>query len=288
MITARVAAGVVFVAAVLLGTLVDVPARASPLAPSVLIGDLHVHAFPADGIIPVWDVQREAARRGLDVVAITNHNRDFSVPLARATGLLRDYPIVIPSQELTAPAFHMAAIGVREMIDWRLSARAAIEKIHEQGGVAIAAHPVAISWRDNDPEALAVLDGAEVSHPMILESKQWGSELERFYTNARAVNPGIAPIGSSDYHGGAPLGICRTYLIVDEVSRAGVLDAIRGGRTVASGPGDRLIGDDANVRLVKKHLARRQPPGWGYSSSTWVALTAILALGALVVSGRGQ
>src|SRR5829696_2353237 len=126
MIAARRIAAITFAVTVIVGTLIDPPGRAAPQGLAVLSGDFHVHAFPADGMLPVWAIQREAARRGLDVVAITNHNRDFAMPLARVSGLLKDYPIVIASQELTTPHFHMAAIGVTKMVDWRLSASDAI------------------------------------------------------------------------------------------------------------------------------------------------------------------
>ncbi|HXG55071.1 MAG TPA: CehA/McbA family metallohydrolase [Vicinamibacterales bacterium] len=281
--TVRFIAGIVFALAVMAGTLTDRPSKAGPVGTTVLAGDFHVHAAPGDGVLPVWEIQSEAARRGLDVVAITNHNQNAATRMARALGFVDPYPIVIPSQELTTSGFHMAAIGVSEMIDWRLPASAAIAAIHAQGGVAIAAHPIQKSWVDVSAAALRMLDGSEVSHPMIRGHAPLGAELLAFFQHTRTVNPDLAPIGSSDFHGATPLGLCRTYLIVDEVSRAGVLDAIRRGRTVASGPGDRLVGDDAHVEAVRAHLRRPQAPGFGYTVSTWLALGAILALGVIVV-----
>ncbi|MEO5895707.1 MAG: CehA/McbA family metallohydrolase [Vicinamibacterales bacterium] len=288
MIGARETAGVLFVVSVIAGSLIDAPHRTAPGGPTVLTGDFHVHAFPADGMLPVWEIQREAERRGLDVVAITNHNRNFAMPLARATGLLRDYPIVIASQEVTAPRYHMAAVGVSDMIDWRLTALDAINAIHAQGGVAIASHPVLVSWTDTDARALASLDGAEVAHPTILGVKRREFQLRQFYERTRTVNPGIAPIGSTDYHGGAPLGVCRTYVVVDEVSREGVLDSIRRGRTVASGPGGQLVGDKDLVRAVQEHLGASQPPNFGWAASTWLALLALSSLAVIVVRDGAQ
>ena len=125
--------------------------------------------MPGDGALPVWEIQREAARRGLDVIAITNHNDNRSFRLARATGQLQPYPIVIPGQELTTGGFHMAAIGVRTIVDPYLPAHEAIARIHAQGGVAIAAHPVSHSWTENDSEALRTLDGSEMAHPLLLD-----------------------------------------------------------------------------------------------------------------------
>jgi len=286
MIAARTIAAITFAATVVVGTWIDPPGRAAPQGPAVLAGDFHVHAFPADGMLPVWAIQREAERRGLDVVAITNHNRNFAMPLGRVSGLLKDYPIVIASQELTTPRFHMAAIGVTRMIDWRLSAFDAITAVHDQGGVAIAAHPAPTSWTDDDPRALANLDGVEAAHPTALGIARRQNQLRAFYDRVRRVNPDVAPIGSTDFHGGAPLGVCRTYLVVDEVSREGVLDAIRRGRTVARGPGDRLVGDPAMIQAVRQHLATPQDPGFGRSLSAGLSLLALLSLGIIVAGDR--
>lgn len=276
----RMAAAVVFAGSVVVGTLIDVPRKVAPRGPSILAADLHVHAFPADGALPVWEIQREAERRGLDVIAITNHNRNFAMPLARASGLLRDYPIVIAGEEVTTPAFHLAAIGVQQMIDWRLSPPDAIAEIHSQGGVAIAAHPVSIGWPRHDAGASGMLDGAEVAHPILFDLPKWEGELEAFYERGRELNPHLAPIGSSDFHFAAPLGICRTYLIVDDMSQAGVLDAIRRGRTVAAMPDGRLIGDDANVALVRPRASQARPARYGWPALA--ALTALMALAVLV------
>jgi hypothetical protein len=280
----RLAGAGAFAAAVVAGTISDVTVKAVPGGTTVLVGDFHVHGMPGDGALPVWEIQREAGRRGLDVVAITNHNDNSSLRLANGLGLVKAYPIVIPGEELTTRDFHMAAVGVTTMIDPRLPARDAIAAIHAQGGVAIAAHPVATEWRVEDPEALKALDGAEVAHPIILGGSKWDVQLREFFQRTRAVNPDIAPIGSTDYHMAMPLGLCRTYLIVDEISREGVLDAIRRGRTVASGPGDRLVGADEHVNAVKAHLKPPQPSNFGRGTSTWLAFVALLSLGLVVAS----
>jgi hypothetical protein len=287
MISSRTIAAIAFIASVAAGTWIDPGGRPAPAGPTVLAGDFHVHAFPADGMLPVWAIQREAERRGLDVVAITNHNRNFAMPLARASGLLKDYPIIIPSQELTTPHFHLAAIGLTNMVDWRLPASAAIEAIHQQNGIAIAAHPAPTSWTDNDPRTLAMLDGVEVAHPTILGIAKRQNQLRAFYDRVRRINPRVAPIGSTDYHGGgAPLGVCRTYVIVDEVSVKGVLDAIRRGRTVAAGPGDRLVGDAELVSAVQQHLAAPQSANFGRSASSGLSLLALISLAGFVALDR--
>ena len=229
------AARAVFAAVVVTGTLTDVPGRSAPASGTLLVGDFHVHAMPGDGFLPVWEIQREASRRGVDVIAITNHNHSLALRIGQRLGLLTGYPIVIPGQEVTSPSFHMTAVGVTTMVDSDLSAREALDAIHAQGGVGIAAHPFKRSWIDADVEALRRLDGAEVAHPSMAMRPSWDAELRAFYETARQVNPDLAAIGSSDFHGGR-VGLYCTHVTVDEVSQEGILEGIRRGRTVALGP----------------------------------------------------
>jgi hypothetical protein len=253
-------AAALIAAGVLAGTWLDRSLLANRVRGTrVLAGDFHVHAYPIDGTLPRWEVQKEAARRGLDVVAITNHNQTLGGRLAaRLDGA---DVIVLPGQELTTPGFHMALAGIGRTVDWRLSASAAIEEAHRQGGVAIAAHPVPDSWRTTDAAALEKLDGLEAAHPLLHVEPDGRAGLAAFHARVRAVNVTVAPIGSSDFHFFPDMGACRTYLIVDERSQRGVLDAIRTGRTVASDGRGALIGSTEHVREVQAYLARNPVPG---------------------------
>ena len=258
----RFVALIAFALLVLAGTLTDVPRTRGPRNPSLLAADFHVHAAPGDGLLPVWEIQREASRRGLDVVAITNHNHRLAIRIARGLGLVGDYPIVIDGQELTTPNFHMAAVGAEQVVDPWLSAVDAIAEIQRTGGVAIAAHPGADSWRVTSTDALLALDGAEVAHPSMFDPET-AAEIREFFDRVRRLNPNVAAIGSSDFHFGGPVGVCRTYVSVDDASREGTLTAIKHGRTVAEcGP----------------------PRYFGYGLSTWLATGALIALGAAVLA----
>ena len=280
----RAGALIAFVAAAAAGWALDRTRATAPRDPSVLAVDFHVHAMPGDGLLPVWEIQREAARRGLDAIAITNHNHALAIRIARGLGLVATYPLVIDSQELTTPAFHMAAVGASALIDWRLSAPEAIAAIHRGGGIAIAAHPGTRSWRSQDLDAMQRLDGVEVAHASVLGNAQGAVEFRAFYEQAQRVNPGIAPIGASDFHWGGPVGTCRTYVAVDAVSQAGILDGVRRGRTVAVCPGGRVTGAADLRARAGAELATEPPATFGYGLSTWLALAALIALGAAVLA----
>ncbi|HZB25306.1 MAG TPA: CehA/McbA family metallohydrolase [Vicinamibacterales bacterium] len=243
---------------------------------TVLTADLHVHAFPGDGVLPAWELRKEAARRGLDVIAITNHNQSIAARLPAGGG--GRLPLVIPGQEITTPTFHLIAIGIRRAIDWRLPLRDAIAAVHAAGGVAIAAHPVKKYWRmAEDDSGLDLLDGAEAVVKSGVRFDRGRLEIREFYERTRRRNPDLAPIGSSDFHTIAPLGACRTYLFVRHVSEEGVLEAIRNGRTVAVGEGNRMVGDSRLVDRLRGVVEAPSAPG------PLARLAALLALAGLAL-----
>ncbi|HUF22646.1 MAG TPA: CehA/McbA family metallohydrolase [Vicinamibacterales bacterium] len=219
----------------------------------VIAADLHVHAFPGDGALPAWELTEEAARRGLHAIVISNHNQTTAERLGRRfrrAGL----PLLIAAQEVTTPGFHLVAAGISRTVDWRLPELDLVNAIHAQGGVVIAAHPVGRYWRAGDA-MLAVIDGAEVAHPLAHGRPAVRAELSAFFTRARTINPDIAPIGSSDFHMVAPLGLCRTFVFAESVTVEGVLEAIRAGRTVAEDKYGVLYGDPTLTLLLDRTAA---------------------------------
>ncbi len=259
----------------------DFPLR-PPVATSrgtILRADFHVHAFPGDGLLPVWEIAKEANRRNINVVAITNHNQTLAASFpARTHGPL---PLVIRGQEVTTPAFHLIALGVRQGIDWRLPLPAIVDAIHAQGGVAIAAHPKLTSWLV-DLESAAGLDGSEAMHSLSARDPRAGIELLEFHRALRLRKPTLAAIGSSDFHAVAPLGRATTWLLVEEVSEQGVLSAIRRGRTVATDFSGALVGPPDLVDLVRDSGASNAPDTPSRTLST-VAVGLVLSALALVV-----
>jgi hypothetical protein len=244
----------------------------------VLVADLHVHPFPGDGALTVWQLQREASRRGLDVIAVAGHNNRFALTIGHALGLVSDVPMILESQELTSPDFHMIAVGVTRMIDWRHTVPDAVAAIHAQGAVAIAAHPVSFAWKPRDLESLRALDGVEVAHPMAERTGFSRRELDAFFAAARAAKPAVAPIGSTDFHGAAPLGLCRTYVLTPLASPTGVLEAIRQGRTVAQDQYGRLYGEPENLDKVRKYLVSEPSRREVATMDKLLALAALMCL----------
>lgn len=269
--------------AVLVGTILDARARTRvlPGVGNLLVADLHVHPYPGDGSLTIAQLQREAERRGIDVMAITGHNNRFGLWLSSLLGTTSAEPIVIPGQEVTSVDFHMVAVGTTELVDWRLKAGEAIAAVQAQDGVAIAAHPVSLIDAGWDDGARRLLDGTEVMHPLRFGDATGSEELDTFLEEVRGVNPGIAPIGSTDFHMTAPLGLCRTYILADDRTAAAALQAIRNGRTAARCAEGAMVGTPQHVAAVHTALASRPagvPPSFAEQVCAFLALVSLTLL----------
>lgn len=246
----RLAAAGLLAASLAAGTLADRP----PARPAieidgyrVLAVDLHTHSSMwSDGALTPWGLVLEADRQRLDAIAITGHNDVFDSRVGHAFARIAGGVIVLRGEEiLSDPDYHLIAVGTHETIGFRQPAARAIDEIHRQGGVAIAAHPLRSSWPAYDAGAMARLDGAEICHPLIYGRESVQQELEAFAARGR-----VAAIGSSDAHGIGPMGLCRTYVFAREASESGILEALRAHRTVVFGREGRIYGDPALVPLA--------------------------------------
>ncbi len=245
------------------GTVADRPRVAEPvqLGPyRVLEADFHVHSFFGDGILSPFNVVLEARRRGLHAFALTNHNQVFAAHLARWFSRRIDGPTVLVGEEITRPEIHLIAAGIERTVDWRQSAKELISDVHSQGGVVIAAHPVKVFWPAFTDEVVAKLDGAERMHPLVYTIDNERDDLPVFFERARKIKPRLAAIGSSDFHFFNLFGTCRTYLFVTEPGEAGVLDAIRAGRTVVFDVDDEPVGDPEMIALLRSSSFDRKTP----------------------------
>jgi len=110
--------------------------------------DLHIHThfsktkrWGSASLIEPKQLLDHAVQIGLDGLAVTDHDQiDGSLlvaELASHWGL-----IAIPGVEVSSRGGHILALGVSGMIPKGLSAAETIDCIHEQGGIAVAAHPL--------------------------------------------------------------------------------------------------------------------------------------------------
>jgi hypothetical protein len=282
-----------------LGTLMDTTPARAPIhvdGYEILSGDFHVHAFVGDGGIAPWMLQRQAARVGLDVIAITNHNQTLAGRLGRWAARRSSGPMIIAGEEITGRDFHLIAVGIERAVDWDQPAREAIEQVHAQGGVAIAAHPGHGFAEGYDERALAELDGLEAAHPDALRPT-FQLQFDEFYQRTLVHNPAVAAIGSSDFHtDGRSVDAVRSV-------RASVASrqswTIREGRTVGRCGFGPIRGAPELVRLIEPYrdaLARRarspprlEPLSAAATFGVWISLIALAFVGPREVTGtRGR
>ena len=233
----------------------------------VLEGDFHVHTTLSDGSLTPFGIGRQAERRALDVVALTEHNSALPGGVARAWSRFRGGPMVLRGEEVTSSKFHLIAVGIEETVSPSQPLAGVIADIHRQHGVAIAAHPVKRYWASYEP-VRTMLDGAEVMHPLAYASGfpgwRW-ADLPAFYE----ATPGLMPIGSSDYHWGSHLGLCRTYVFVTEpVTEDSVLDALRARRTVVIDRAGKLYGKPELVEAMAKEPIAPRPVDYRYEGAS--------------------
>ncbi len=100
--------------------------------------DLHVHTtYSKDSLITPKDLVYYAKKRGLNAVAVTDHNQlEGAYKIAKETDFL-----IIPGMEVSSSDGHIVALNVQELIPRGFSAAETVERIHKAGGVAIACHP---------------------------------------------------------------------------------------------------------------------------------------------------
>lgn len=100
--------------------------------------DLHVHTmFSKDGRTTMEELLEYAERAGIGCVAVTDHNEFWAYDLLKDNGRI----IIIPAEEVSSAEGHILALGIDRLIPRDLSIQETIDRIHEAGGYAFAAHP---------------------------------------------------------------------------------------------------------------------------------------------------
>lgn len=105
--------------------------------------DLHMHTTASDGIGTVEQVLACAQERtNLDVIAITDHDTIDGALRARDLVMSGEYRFdLIVGEEISTREGHLLALFLERRVPAGLSIERSIDLVHEQGGLAIVAHP---------------------------------------------------------------------------------------------------------------------------------------------------
>src|SRR6202000_2248055 len=123
--------------------------RPLPAEPGLtwLAGDLHAHTCHSDGVMSVAELAAHAVGRGLDFVAVTDHNtvshHGLLGPASARYGVT-----LLPGQEVTTELGHAGVLGDTGWIDFREPASSWLSAAESRGGLMSVNHPFGgdVSW----------------------------------------------------------------------------------------------------------------------------------------------
>src|SRR5205085_3140896 len=106
--------------------------------------DLHMHSTYSDGIGTLEQILYHVQHRtNLNVIAITDHNVIEGALRARDLWAEGSYPFdFVVGEEVTTNEGHLLALFIEKRIPPHLRMEHSIDLVHEQGGLAIVAHPL--------------------------------------------------------------------------------------------------------------------------------------------------
>ena len=155
--------------------------------------DLHLHTTCSDGRATPAQLARRLARGDLAVVAVTDHDTVEGALRVRDALGGRGPEVVIGTEVSTADG-HVLALFVSHDVRPGMSAADTIAAVHDQGGVAVAAHPYSLAQGVGDLAIGLPFDGVEVLNGSPL------MELSNLRAGRRLARAGHALVGGSDAH----------------------------------------------------------------------------------------
>ncbi len=168
--------------------------------------DLHVHTLASDGTSSVSEILEHVEHEGLiDVLGIADHERIDAAVAARAMAADLGLRIeVVVGEEISTRGGHLLGLFLERPVPSLRSLRWSIEDVHDQGGIAIPAHPLVpyplcaqgfVLRRLLDADNPAVRpDAVETLNPTALGRYRHGTVV-RF-----AAEHGLPEFGASDAH----------------------------------------------------------------------------------------
>jgi hypothetical protein len=217
--------------------------------------DLHLHTDSSpDGVSTLIEMARAARLRGLDGIAVTDHDHPLSQEEAESataeTGLL-----VIPGVEVSTSSGHLLVLVPHRSFNRGTPFMDVVRVAVEDGSLPIIPHPM-------DPLSHGVGEGVVMSSlPFHLPLEVLNaSTLGRYNRRARklAERLALSMVGGSDAHQVRSVGDAYTIVEAPQRSVHSVLEAIRVGATSACGHQTPL---STTLYVVWRRLARRGKSG---------------------------
>ena len=177
--------------------------------------DLHTHTVSSlDGRQTLEQLISAAKAKGLDAIAITDHNFFQALPTDR--GML-----LIPGCEFSTDAGHITGLFLEKSptVKPLQTAEEAISEIHRCGGIAVLAHPYQKAAERTVPEGIDAVETANARAPY----KNKGANILAY---ALAEEKKLPAIGGSDAHSAREVGNAYTEINAEEKTLTALKQAI--------------------------------------------------------------
>jgi hypothetical protein len=230
-------------------------------------GDLHMHNAHSDGSCPsqtgksvpcpLFITVDDAARRGLDFIAITDHNTTSHYDAMRELQPYFDKTLLIPGRELTTFYGHANMFGSTLFVDYRVGTpqvpdmNAMFRSARQAGAIVSINHPesptgeicMGCGWIPASPADMSLVTSVEVingggGHGFFLGVHFWEQQLRNGYR--------LTAVGGSDNHHAdwaldkvGSVGSPTTVVHAANLSVAAILDGIRAGHVFLDLTGSR-------------------------------------------------
>lgn len=245
-------------------------------------GDLHMHTAHSDGSCasqsgkrvpcPLFLTAQTSSVRGLDFIAITDHNTDSHYDAMRELQPYFDKILLIPGREITTFWGHFNIYGVTEYVDYRtvqsggLGVNAVLRDVAAKGGIASVNHALSpggevcmgCRWEPPMSVDMSLFTGVEAINGgsgLFSSVPFWQKQLDAGHR--------LTAIGGSDNHNAlsragedGAIGFPTTVVEADDLSVASILKGIRTGRVFIdlTSSRDKIVDLDLTVGSRKARM----------------------------------
>lgn len=238
----------------------------------ILKADLHIHSNSRkrltycpllyDSVQTVEDIVCQALKKDIKILAITDHDSLTGYFEAKKIIDTRKLDLVlIPGCEITSAEGHILAYDIQEEIPKGKSARETIDRIHDQGGYAVAAHPFFHSSLK------------ERVYKLPLDALEGFNATTCLYANLKSIDAadqlGLPYLANSDAHQIEEIG--RSYLLLPN-NTENAADLFRHLRSFNY---ETSFGRSNSLQLIWRHLYRNAKLQLSTSKPSHSAPTAI-------------
>ncbi len=180
--------------------------------------DMHLHTLYSDGTASVAEVLDHVEQRtDLDLVAITDHERIDGALRAREIHAAGGYSFeLVVGEEITTRRGHLLALFLTERVPALRPLAETLERIHDQGGLAVAPHSLApltpslgsrsLRWSHASTDPRHRLDAIELMNPSTAGRAR---QAARERINADVLR--LPAVGNSDAHVLEGIGTAWTW-----------------------------------------------------------------------------